>query len=511
MRLILCTTHPSSPAGWRCTVCGRDLCPDCTGFRVAGQGRVELCMPCGSLAHRLRAHRSEHAPLSTTLLSSLRWPSSREGLISLAAVSVIVHLLQLSGGLGGLIGFGVMLAYLFQIVRHTAAGHDDVPAPEDFHNIFDDVIGPSFRALLASMWFLAPPMIWIYENAHSLRDVLAFDEIVPITPLPVALMLLGALLYPMSIIIGALRGPMYAMLNPIAVIGGALRLGSDYWRCSLFCLACSFGGGLVSAGCDALFDRVPIPFSGFLGAAISLYLPFVSFRALGLLVRARGDELGYGGGDAYRVAILDASPRHEVKPVEIASGSAHERLYAPIELGPMMHPMEIQAVAESAAELGTPTPQLEFEEERKAAPGAVALPETVDAQLPSRLAMSMATRDLDNARALLRAGGASIPASTLSAQSWSELARSMGEEAARTSPDEKRARAELSLLACMRAIELAPQGALAPKIWLQAARLCDELLSNRTRSDRLLRELVQRFPETDEGKFAARRLAAAPK
>ena len=125
--------------------------------------------------------------------------------------------------------------------------------------------------------------------------------------------------------------------------------------------------------------------------------------------------------------------------------------------------------------------------------------------------MCMATRDLDSARALLRAAGKSIPVGTLSAQSWSELARSMGEEAARAAPDEKRARAELSLLACMRAIELAPQGSLAPKIWLQAARLCDELLSDRARSDRLLHELQQRFPETDEGEFAARRLATAPK
>jgi hypothetical protein len=38
-------------------------------------------------------------------------------------------------------------------------------------------------------------------------------------------------------------------------------------------------------------------------------------RALGLLVRARGDELGYGGDSAYLVPVLgDRRPATELQP-----------------------------------------------------------------------------------------------------------------------------------------------------------------------------------------------------
>ncbi len=55
---------------------------------------------------------------------------------------------------------------------------------------------------------------------------------------------------------------------------------------------------------------------------------------------------------------------------------------------------------------------------------------------------------------------------------------------------------------------MAPDGALAPRNWLLAARACDELLRNRAESNRLLGELARRFPQTPEGAFALKRLGA---
>ena len=56
-----------------------------------------------------------------------------------------------------------------------------------------------------------------------------------------------------------------------------------------------------------------------------------------------------------------------------------------------------------------------------------------------------------------------------------------------------------------------PQGPLAPKALLLAARIYDESLRDRTASNKLLQELVKRFPSTQEGSFASKRLAAPGK
>ena len=71
----------------------------------------------------------------------------------------------------------------------------------------------------------------------------------------------------------------------------------------------------------------------------------------------------------------------------------------------------------------------------------------------------------------------------------------------------QRNRPRPAVLALRRCLDAAPQGALAPQAWLLAARVYDEQLADPQTSSRLLAELAKRFPESDEGRFAARRLA----
>jgi hypothetical protein len=102
---------------------------------------------------------------------------------------------------------------------------------------------------------------------------------------------------------------------------------------------------------------------------------------------------------------------------------------------------------------------------------------------------------------LFAQSGAAVPAATLSAQAWLELGKACA-GAGQSTP---------ALLAWRRCGEIAPGGALAPQAWLLAARLYDEKLGDRKTSDRILREVVKRFPESGEAKFAQKRLAAAGK
>jgi len=106
-------------------------------------------------------------PFREQVLPALWWPLQREGVFCCAAAAVVLWALGAMGGLGGLIADGIVLAYLFQIVRHTARGGDDFPAPGDFRGFFEDVVGPLFRILLASVWLLGPAMMWAFWSAQG--------------------------------------------------------------------------------------------------------------------------------------------------------------------------------------------------------------------------------------------------------------------------------------------------------------------------------------------------------
>jgi TolA-binding protein len=71
----------------------------------------------------------------------------------------------------------------------------------------------------------------------------------------------------------------------------------------------------------------------------------------------------------------------------------------------------------------------------------------------------------------------------------------------------QRRRGKAAAVALRRCLDAEPQGPLAPKAWLLAARVYAEALSDKATSDRLLAELVKRFPDSEPGRIAAQRLA----
>jgi tetratricopeptide (TPR) repeat protein len=116
---------------------------------------------------------------------------------------------------------------------------------------------------------------------------------------------------------------------------------------------------------------------------------------------------------------------------------------------------------------------------------------------PLELARLLREGNVAAALDIVEASGKEIPTLTLSAGGWLNLGKA-GAQHRRFKP---------ALVAFRRAIDVAPDGPLAPQAWLLAARLYDEEMNNREQSDRLLGELARRFPGSQEGQFAARRLA----
>lgn len=529
-----CSRHFASLAGWRCSACGATLCADCTGIQVSGPTRIETCSRCGGFAKQLKVARGELHPFSVAqLLSAIRWPLNGGGLLTIGLLAVFVTVLGFFGAKGTAIATGITVAYLFQIVRHTAHGNDDIPGPADFRSYSEDVVGPSFRLSLALAWIWVPALIWIFWNrpkgpdlaeqqrhaiqqamrpglsAQGLRAVttpngveMIEGEGAPPTPtpspeqqerlkeheeaariaagepppppargplVPVLLVLLGVLVVPISLIASSLNTPLVVTMNPVVLVGYALRLGRDYLLLVAFCLGAAATALLLRSAAQlvagGILSRLP-------ANLMTLVVAFVAFRAIGLLVRARGADLGYGHEDFYLVPVLgDAEPRYVVPEARAAE---------PETVPP-------QAAQESPA----PDP---------AAAQTERAPKTDAVPASEQFSRLVAQNDVEGMLELLDKSGKNVPYALLSAQAWMDLSGQAWQ----------RRKGKSAAVALRRCLDAEPQGPLAPKAWLLAARVYLEALGDKKTSDRLLHELVRRFPESEPAKVAAQRLAADP-
>jgi hypothetical protein len=289
-----CTTHRDRLAGWTCGACGALLCAQsCSAWRTVGQGTMEVCLLCGGPAQAVRVRRALLTPFGVrAIVESIRWPFHREGLLTAFACAFVLWLLGMAGMLAGLFGMGIVLAVCFHVTRSTARGEDEFRDAGDFRGFFEDVIGPVFRALFASLWLYGP--IAIYSFRHGA---------LPPFGLGVLMLAAGAFFFPMALLAGAIDAPLHYLINPLVIIGYPLRLGRDYALLAGFALLVSLCDSLLlsaARGIDANLTHLP----DVLVYGILLLPPLMLFRAMGLLVRVRGDELGYGGESAYLVPVL---------------------------------------------------------------------------------------------------------------------------------------------------------------------------------------------------------------
>ena len=305
-----CSTHRDRRAGWTCGTCGAQLCAEsCAAWRKLGQGTIEVCRLCGGAAHPVRVRRGLLEPFGVeSLQEAVRWPFHREGLLTAFACAVVIWLMGKAGLLAGYFGFGVVLAVCFHVTRSTARGEDQLRDAGDFRGFFEDVIGPLLRASFAGVWAYGPLVAFLFWK-HALPQDLSRGD----TAIAVLLLAAGVFLFPMALLAGALSSPLLQVLNPMVVIGYAVKLGRDYALLAGFALAISIADSIVLAVIGAIDRVVGVP--DVLEYTLLLLPALMLFRAMGLLVRARGDELGYGGDSSYLVPVLGRlRPMTEVRP-----------------------------------------------------------------------------------------------------------------------------------------------------------------------------------------------------
>jgi hypothetical protein len=460
-----CRSHSQAAAGWFCAACDAKLCPDCAVVETVASTDLLSCARCGGAVEELKVHRS-HAPFSRRLVGAWLYPLRKSGLIALLAVGAVV---ALSRGVASLLPFvvgiiplsiwlGSFWGSIFWIVRSTAMGAEHF-TPPDFHDVHHDLVRPAIRGTMATALMWIPAIVFVWKAGElGLPDALFW-----------LVVLASALYAPMALMIAATGESTLSLLNPFKVIGISMRLGRAYLMVAAWMVPLAMLHGLLMA-VDGAVSSLNIPLvAPVLGEAISLYVPFVMARMIGLLLYVHGDRVGYGiDSEFYEPALPDAKPRGKKRAARVP--------------------------AQEQPEASRPAPRPRFIElEPEPAPRPTAPPEPLEAQVVK----AVETNALDLALELYRR----LPENLASLPATSHVA--VGQKAAAVGDY------PLAVRALKQVAQRTPEDPLAPKACVILARLYGERLGEAASAQKLYRHVVGRYPGTDAARFAQSRLTPA--
>jgi tetratricopeptide (TPR) repeat protein len=472
----VCQRHPESIAGWSCDNCQAALCPDCVAIRRAISTEYLSCELCQGRVLPILVHRSR-IPLATRLRGVWRYPFTQNGLIVLTALSAMLAFCRFLAAetflllkwLPALFGIGFFWSAFFHAIRSTARGDKELDAPE-FSDLYNDCVAPALRGLVGTSLLWLPGSIYLFsskdwgrQEARRLLDTPEFyvSGLMPqldwsqalTDPILWLLVLAGAAYLPMVLLAAAAGHNVVKMLNPVAVIGNARRLGRDFTVAmgALAVLAVALGvARLVAAG--ILWLGVPL-LSSLAAELVTCFVPFMMARVLGLVLYNRGDVLEYGDPSDYLEPVLGAvRPRAEPPPLR--------GLPAAPEPDPTIVPVPITETLAALAQA------VEARDTGKAL------------SLYSELKEPRFLKQVDPAHHLFVGQGAT-------AQGQYELAVKALESAA----------------------DVAPDGPAASRALVLLARVYAERLQEPERAQSIYRYVVHRYPNTDASRFAQAHLS----
>ncbi len=242
-----------------------------------------VCSTCGSVTRPVDVVESvELAPLYR---AAIRYPvddGHALGLVALAAGAWFFSHVPLAGGAFAL---AIVITYLLSVIPHTARGRDTLPEPSDFVH-FTDYLWPALRATAACVPGVAPfVLVGIYGDGlpSALRTLLlAVTGALAMAWLP------GAAAW------AAMTNTLGSALDPRPVLAVVTRVPREY----AFTVAVVWGLCLVGVMLTSVVEQLTgsFRFLPIVPAVIrytaAIYAPMVMARVVGLLLRARRDEIG---------------------------------------------------------------------------------------------------------------------------------------------------------------------------------------------------------------------------
>ncbi len=518
-----CANHRTTPAVFTCRTCRNARCQECVAplQLMAGGEPIVGCTSCRGPVVPIQQLRSA-TPFMMRLPGAFTFLLTKDGLLQVGAIAFVMSVLSLGGLVGFILGQGILWTYIFSITQKTAMGRD--PFGHTDTALLTDVLMPALRGNLVVLMFWAPAASYAYfvrdvspvsafefqkpkaeappplvaprrtdatvdddvaalaEGANALAGrtaeaeaalrglaAKAFEPEAPkyslrSDPLFWLLLILGLLWVPAGLMLAASGSPAFVILNPVAAIGNAGKLGFDYL---VLCGAMLglFVVSIVIAVFAGLLNLLPIPFvGGLISTSLGLYSPFVAGRMIGLLLYTRGYELGYlTEHDAYEPLPPSSLVPKGVMP-EVHQSSVH--------------------TAEEAARLAKRFDPIEMAPDLSS-PGGVQV--LMDAVLKSEWPRA----------AQLFAQAPEFPPNLLETSALIEIGK-----AAAGVPDDATS---------VRAFE----GAIArndarhsPTAMVLLAKVHAERLDNAGRAAEIFTEVTKKYPGTQAAKYAEQRLAA---
>jgi hypothetical protein len=254
---------------------------------------VVACLGCQGPAQPLRVRRSQRFQFAQAVGSAFSYPLRGEAKLHLAlAVGVIWGLTALGvlGGFSFVFAAATAWAHVFHLVKTSAAG-EDAPSVPGFESLLNSAVLPAVRGAVA----IAPvafPAYWLSRSAGGPGDIGL-----------IALLGVGVLVAPMALLRAATDDGLLTLLNPLALLAMAQRLGHDALHCSaavILLLGGAVGAMVPAARAPGFASAVGLALPGLV---VALYLMFVLARVLGLLLYIRGDDLEYGPDSDYLDAV----------------------------------------------------------------------------------------------------------------------------------------------------------------------------------------------------------------
>lgn len=244
----------------------RAVCPTCK-LALVVQGRPTRAATLDDGAGRLYPVLLAHAFI---------FPFRGMTLLIIAATALVAYIAALVPLLGWLLSLAVQAAFLFQIVRTTAAGQDDFTM--DAETVLDWVspLGRYFGAFLVA----GVPALAAWIGTQNVALTLAGGA-------------LGLVYLPAAFIAASYPSGCLGPLNPLPAIVLIAKIPVAYGITLAFVavtVGLGVGVGYAAKAISTALAPVPV-LPTLLALVLRMLPPAIAARMLGLLVREHGDEL----------------------------------------------------------------------------------------------------------------------------------------------------------------------------------------------------------------------------
>lgn len=294
-----CKYHPRSPAAWMCPQCRLDYCELCVSSRPGGSRSGKFCRRCSGECVARVIHIVPTNILEGNFFAKLPgaflYPFNGDGIYLLVSGTVFYAVLDFMGSFAPrlrvyleVIVLGYLFAYLKKIAQASAQGEAENPGWPDLGEIWSDIVLP-FTQLLGCFAICLGP-------ALGLMSWIGWGEVLSGTADPWMLGLValtavvGAATLPMAVLAVAMFDTLEA-LNPFVIFPAMLKVPVEYLA------VLTVTGAIVMVQIGKLYLlklAIPIPVApSLIGSMISFYLMMVEVRMLGLMYRAKRQELGW--------------------------------------------------------------------------------------------------------------------------------------------------------------------------------------------------------------------------